>query len=107
MRRMRVPRGAAIGPVALARVMRRVPVRSPPRFVPPVKETHVTDITARERRYKIGAVVNLIADKYHRGTPDGIYKVASLMPAEGQEYQYRIKDTRTGNVFVVRESQLR
>jgi hypothetical protein len=28
------------------------------------------------------------------------------MPAEGQEYQYRIKDTRTGNVFVVRESQL-
>jgi hypothetical protein len=66
----------------------------------------VTDITARERRFKIGSVVNLIADKYHRGTPDGIYKIASLMPAEGQEYQYRIKDTRTGNVFVVRESQL-
>ncbi len=67
----------------------------------------MTDITARPRRFKIDAVVNLIADKYHQGTPDGIYKVASLMPAEGQDYQYRIKDTRTGRILVVRESQLR
>jgi hypothetical protein len=67
----------------------------------------VTDITARPRRFKIDAVVNLIADRYHQGTPDGIYKIASLMPAEGQDYQYRIKDTRTGRILVVRESQLR
>jgi len=67
----------------------------------------MTDITARPRRFKIDAVVNLIADRYHQGTPDGIYKIASLMPAEGQDYQYRIKDTRTGRILVVRESQLR
>jgi hypothetical protein len=67
----------------------------------------VTDITARARRFKIGNVVNLIADKYHQGTPDGVYKIESLMPAEGQDYQYRIRDSRTGRVLVVRESQLR
>lgn len=67
----------------------------------------MTDITARERRFKIGSVVNLIADQYHRGTPDGIYKVVRLMPAEGQDYQYRIKDSRTGTEVVVRESELR
>jgi hypothetical protein len=67
----------------------------------------VTDITARDRRFKIGAVVNLIADRYHQGTPDGVYKIESLMPAEGQDYQYRIKDTRTGRILVVREKQLR
>jgi hypothetical protein len=67
----------------------------------------MTDITARERRFKIGAVVNLIADRYHQATPDGIYKIESLMPAEGQDYQYRIKDTRTGRIFVIRETQLR
>lgn len=67
----------------------------------------MTDITSRTRRFKTGAVVNLIADRYHQATPDGIYKVESLMPAEGQDYQYRIKDTRTGRILVVRESQLR
>jgi hypothetical protein len=67
----------------------------------------VTDITARNRRFKIGATVNLIADRYHQGTPDGVYKIESLMPAEGQDYQYRIKDTRTGRILVVRERQLR
>ena len=67
----------------------------------------MTDITARERRFKIGNVVNLIADRYHQGTPDGVYKVASLMPADGQDYQYRIKDSRTGRLLVVRESQLK
>lgn len=66
----------------------------------------MADITARERRFKIGNVVNLIADTYHRGTPDGIYKIVRLLPAEGQDYQYRIKDSRTGSEYVVRESQL-
>jgi hypothetical protein len=104
-----LPRGAAIG---LANLRARHAPGAGPVAAPFFdrnfqRRPNLTDITARERRYKIGAVVNLIADKYHRGTPDGIYKIASLMPAEGQEYQYRIKDTRTGNVFVVRESQLR
>ena len=67
----------------------------------------MTDITARARRFKLGAVVDLIADRHHQGTPDGVYKIESLMPAEGQDYQYRIKDTRTGRILVVREKQLR
>lgn len=67
----------------------------------------MNDISNRDRRFKIGATVNLIADRYHQATPDGVYKIESLMPAEGQDYQYRVKDSRTGRILVVRESQLR
>jgi hypothetical protein len=66
----------------------------------------MSDITARERRFKIGNVVNLKADLYHKGTPDGVYKVVRLLPAEGQDYQYRIKDSRDGSEYMVRESEL-
>jgi hypothetical protein len=66
----------------------------------------MSDITARERRFKPGTVVNLKADIYHRGTPSGVYKIVRLLPAEGQDYQYRIKDSRDGSEYVVRESQL-
>lgn len=65
------------------------------------------DITDRARRFKVGSVVNLIADEHHRGTPQGVYKVVRLLPAEGQDYQYRIKDGRTGGEYVVRESEIR
>jgi len=66
----------------------------------------MSDITERARRFKIGDTVNLKADIYHRGTPTGVYKVTRLLPAEGQDYQYRVKDNRDGREHVVRESQL-
>ena len=66
----------------------------------------MTDISARSRRFKIGDIVNLKADIYHRGTPTGVYKVTRLLPAEGQDYHYRIKDNRDGLEHAVFESQL-
>lgn len=66
----------------------------------------MTDITLRPRRFKVGDIVNLRADAYHRGTPIGIYKVVRLMPAEGQDYQYRVKDTRDSSERAVRESEM-
>ncbi|MCE9522239.1 MAG: hypothetical protein K8S25_07385 [Alphaproteobacteria bacterium] len=66
----------------------------------------MSDITSRTHRFKMGETVNLKADKFHRGTPDGVYKVTRLMPAEGQDFQYRVKDNRDGRELVVRESEL-
>lgn len=66
----------------------------------------MTDITLRPRRFKVGDIVNLKADAHHRGTPTGIYKVVRLMPAEGQDYQYRVKDSRDGGERAVLESEL-
>ncbi|MEQ1863423.1 MAG: hypothetical protein ABL996_02095 [Micropepsaceae bacterium] len=66
----------------------------------------MTDVTARSHRFKIGETVNMKADAHHRGTPAGVYKVTRQMPAEGQDYQYRVKDNRDGREIVVRESEL-
>jgi hypothetical protein len=65
----------------------------------------MADISTRDHRFKVGSVVN-IRTRIHNGTPDGVYKVVRLMPAEGQEYQYRVKNSRTGTEHVVRESEL-
>ena len=66
----------------------------------------MSDITARARRFKIGDTVSLKADIYHRGTPAGVYKITRLLPAEAQDYQYRVKDSRDGREHVVREGEL-
>jgi 1,4-alpha-glucan branching enzyme len=66
----------------------------------------MADVTTRSHRFKVGETVNMKADIHHRGTPSGVFKVTRQMPAEGQEYQYRIKDNRDGQELVVRESDL-
>jgi hypothetical protein len=63
------------------------------------------DISVRDHRFKVGSVVNIRA-RIHNGTPDGVYKVVRLLPADGQDYQYRVKSSRTGSEHVVRESEL-
>jgi hypothetical protein len=66
----------------------------------------MTDITRRQPRFKVGDTVDLKADTFHRGTPAGVYKVVRLMPPEGQDYQYRVKDNRDGSERAVRESEI-
>lgn len=66
----------------------------------------MTDITARARRFKIGDKVDYRADAHHRGTPPGVYQVIRLLPPDGQDYQYRVKDNRDGSERAVRESEL-
>jgi hypothetical protein len=67
----------------------------------------MTDISSRSHRFKIGGVVKLVADTHRRGGENDLYKVVRLLPAEGQEYQYRIKDSRTGAEYIVIESALK
>ncbi len=65
------------------------------------------DVTERSHRFKVGNIVDLKADTHRReGAPHGVYKVVRLLPAEGQDFQYRIKDSRDGREYAVLESQL-
>lgn len=67
----------------------------------------MTDVSARKHRFKVGDTVRLTAPIREQGaSPSGYYKVTRLLPAEGQDFQYRVKDSREGREHVVRESLL-
>lgn len=66
----------------------------------------MADVSARKHRYKVGDTVRLNAPKQQQGTPSGYYKITRLLPAEGQDFQYRVRDSREGREHVVFESHL-
>ena len=66
----------------------------------------MSDISTRKHRFKIGDTVRLNASNRDQGAPSGMYKVTRLLPAEGQDFQYRVRDSREGREHVVRESAL-
>jgi hypothetical protein len=56
-----------------------------------------------EHKFKIGQSVRFASGR--TGT-SGIYKITQLLPAEGDDCQYRIKGANESHERVVRESQL-
>ena len=65
------------------------------------------DVSQRTHRFKPGATVDLKSDKFRReAAPHGVFKVMRLLPAQGQDFGYRIKDSRDGREYAVLESQL-
>jgi hypothetical protein len=59
-----------------------------------------------EHRFKVGQTVSYISGPFGRGRANGIYKVTQLLPAEGDDNQYRIKGATEPHERVVKESQL-
>jgi hypothetical protein len=59
-----------------------------------------------EHKFKVGQSVSFTSGPFGRGSTSGIYKVTLLLPAEGGDYQYRIKSTAEPHERVVKESQL-
>jgi hypothetical protein len=57
-------------------------------------------------RFKIGQSVNFSPSAFNRGGASGIYKVTQLLPAEGDDHQYRIKSANEPHERVAKESQL-
>jgi len=57
-------------------------------------------------KFKIGALVEL---QKSRGSdaPNGLYEVVRLLPSDGTEMQYRIKNVREVHERLATESQLR
>jgi len=59
-----------------------------------------------EHRFKIGQMVNFTSGPFGRGGVNGVYKVTQLLPPEGDDRQYRIKNSNEPHERVVKESQL-
>ena len=57
-------------------------------------------------RFKIGQMVNFTSGPFGRGGVNGVYKVTHLLPPEGEDSQYRIKNSNEPHERVVKESQL-
>jgi hypothetical protein len=62
--------------------------------------------SVHEHKYKIGQSVSFTSGPFGRGGTNGIYKVTQLLPPEGDDYQYRIKNADEPHERVVKESQL-
>ena len=57
-------------------------------------------------KYKVGQTVNLIPNRLDRHLPSGAYTVLRLLPIEGLDIRYRVKNSRDGHERVVLEGQL-
>jgi hypothetical protein len=62
--------------------------------------------SVQEYKFKVGQSVSFTSGPFGRGGANSIYKVMQLLPAEGDDYQYRIKSAHEPHERVVKESQL-
>ena len=58
-------------------------------------------------RFSIGQKIEFVPGRYDGAAPSGAYTVVRQLPNDGQDREYRVKNTRDGHERVVRESQLR
>ena len=59
-----------------------------------------------EHRFKVGQSVSFMSGPFGRGGTNNIYTITQLLPPEGDDYQYRIKNADEPHERVVKESQL-
>jgi hypothetical protein len=60
----------------------------------------------KSHRFTLGQTVRYIAGPMNRATAAGTYKIIKLLPLDGDEHQYRIKNTEEAFERVAKESQL-
>ena len=60
----------------------------------------------KSHKFTLGQTVRYIAGPLNRATADGTFKIMKLLPPEGDEHQYRIKNTEEAFERVAKESQL-
>jgi|ERR1041385_4608531 len=66
----------------------------------------VQPIMVRSHKYQIGEIVYYTSPSFGRAAANGSYTVVKLLPSEGDDYQYRIKNTEEAFERVAKESQL-
>ncbi len=57
-------------------------------------------------KFKVGQTVNVIPNRLDRHLPSGAYTIVRLLPIEGLEIRYRVRNSRDGHERVVVEGQL-
>jgi hypothetical protein len=60
----------------------------------------------REHKFKVSQSVSFTSGPFGRAGTNGIYMVTHVLPPEGDDCQYRIKNADEPHERVVRESQL-
>jgi hypothetical protein len=60
----------------------------------------------KSHKFTVGQTVRYMAGPLNRATADGSFKIMKLLPLEGDEHQYRIKNTEEAFERVAKESQL-
>jgi len=78
-------------PIALPSVAHHVAVRS---------------VVLRAHKYRVGQTVLYTSSPISRPGASGTYKVVKLLPSDGDDYQYRIKNAGEAFERVAKESQL-
>jgi hypothetical protein len=63
-------------------------------------------ILLKSHKYHVGDVVYYTSPSFGRAAATGSYTVIKLLPSEGDDYQYRIKNTDEAFERVAKESQL-
>ena len=54
------------------------------------------EIIIRSHKYRVGEMVFFTSPSFGRAAATGSYTVVKLLPSEGDDYQYRIKNTGRG-----------
>ncbi len=57
-------------------------------------------------KFAVGQDVDFLPGPLDSNIPRGTYKIVRQLPAEANDCQYRVKNTRDGQERMVRESQL-
>lgn len=60
----------------------------------------------RTHKYRVGQTVSYTSSPISRPGASGSYKVVRLLPSDGEDYQYRIKNPGEAFERVAKESQL-
>ncbi|MFV3130844.1 hypothetical protein [Niveispirillum sp. KHB5.9] len=63
--------------------------------------------TIPHHKFKIGQNLNFHPGLQGFVIPPGLFTVSSLLPSDGNELQYRVRNVGSGQERIVRESQLR
>lgn len=77
-------------------------IRTPSPPMQPVAE----QVIILRHRYHVGDVVYYTSPSFGRAAATGSYTVIKLLPSEGEDHQYRIKNTDEAFERVAKESQL-
>jgi hypothetical protein len=74
---------------------------------PPMQPLEASQpILLKSHKYHVGDVVYYTSPSFGRAAATGSYTVIKLLPSEGDDYQYRIKNTDEAFERVAKESQL-
>jgi hypothetical protein len=81
-------------------------VAAPAAVTPVAKQITMPGPSLRAHKYRVGQTVLYTSSPITRPGASGTYKVVKLLPSDGDDYQYRIKNSGEAFERVAKESQL-